>query len=310
MTERGTSISTHHEPSRFKIALAYLSVFIVWGSTYLAIRIGVQDLPPALFAGSRFFISGIAMYLFARATGRSIPYTKTDLRRLAIVGIFLLVGGNGLVVWSEQWVHSGLAALIIATVPLFMSSIDSLTPGGHRLSRIGWAGIVIGFAGVGVLVSPSLGLSGAETIKLEGVIGLVAASFFWSVGSVYSKHRQVKGDIVAATGLQMLFGGTVLSIIGISTGELGTLQPTVDGLLALLYLIIFGSIIGFTSYAYLLRHVPPAKASTYAYVNPIVAVILGAIVLHEPVEPRTVAATVVILGGVGLVQLARMRQTP
>jgi len=293
-------------PPRARLLLAYLSVFIVWGSTYLAIRIGVKDLPPAVFAGSRFLISGVIMMLFARLSGRHIPSSKRDIRTLSIVGIFLLVGGNGLVVWSEQWVHSGLAALIIATVPLFMSSIDSLVPGGHKLPPLGWLGIVIGLGGVVLLVSPSLGLGEGEAIYPLGILGLVSASFLWSLGSVYSKRRPVTGDIFAITGIEMLAGGLVLMMIGTISGEIATFEMTTNGMLALLYLIVFGSIVGFTSYAYLLRHVPAAKASTYAYVNPGVAVFLGFLVLDEPVTLQTIFSMIVILGGVALVQTARM----
>jgi len=290
-----------------RIVLAYLSVFLIWGSTYLAIRIGVRDIPPALFAGLRFVIAGGAMLVYGKLVGRLMPAKLDHLRTLSIVGIFLLVGGNGLVVWSEQWVHSGLAAVIIATVPLFMSSIDAIVPGGHRLSWLGWLGILIGFGGVVVLVLPTLGYAVGERINPAGIGGLIAASFFWSAGSVYSKRRTVGGDILMNTAVQMLAGGVVLVGIAAVVGEPAGARVTASGALSLLYLIIFGSIVGFTSYTYLLRHVPPAKASTYAYVNPIVAIVLGNIVLSEPIELMTILATVVILGGVAMVQLARMR---
>jgi len=292
---------------RSRLLLAYLSVFVVWGSTYLAIRIGVKDLPPAFLAGVRFLISGFLMLTFARFTNRHIPSSKREIRTLAIVGFFLLVGGNGLVVWSEQWVHSGLAALMVATVPLFMSSIDSLIPGGHKLSPLGWFGIVIGLGGVVLLVSPSLGVGKGEHIYPLGILGLVAASLLWSLGSVYSNRHPVAGDIFAVTGIEMLAGGAVLMGISVVSGEVGTVQFTTNGTLALVYLILFGSIVGFTSYAYLLRHVPAAKASTYAYVNPGVAVFLGFLILDEPVTIQTIIAMVVILGGVALVQTARMK---
>jgi len=297
-------------PSRSRILLAYLSVFIVWGSTYLAIRIGVHDLPPAFLAGVRFLVSGFLMLTYARFTNRHIPSSSRDIRILSIVGILLLVGGNGLVVWAEQWVHSGLAALIVATVPLFMSSVDSLVPGGNKLSRMGWIGITIGFGGVALLVSPSLGYGEGERIYPLGIAGLVCAAFLWSLGSVYSNRRKVAGDIFAVTGIEMLAGGAVLMGIAIVSGELGRVQFTTNGTLALIYLILFGSIVGFTSYAYLLRHVPAAKASTYAYVNPGVAVFLGFLILDEPITLQTILAMVVILAGVALVQMARMKREP
>jgi drug/metabolite transporter (DMT)-like permease len=297
----------HGSPSRAKIVLAYLSVFIIWGSTYLAIRIGVQDIPPALFAGLRFMIAALLLFIYGRITTRTFPQTRRDIAVHAIVGIFLLVGGNGLVVWSEQWVHSGLAAVIIASVPLFMSSVDALIPGGHRLSFIGWVGILIGFGGVVYLVFPAL--RGAEGSELHpaGIAGLIVASFFWSIGSVFSKRQAAGGDVLINTAIQMFSGGAGLLLIALLTNELPEMKVTWDGMLSLVYLIVFGSIIGFTSYAYLLRHVPPAKASTYAYVNPIVAVILGTALLAEPLTSRTIMATVIILGGVAIVQAARTR---
>lgn len=290
-----------------RILIAYLSVFTIWGSTYLAIRIGVRDLPPALMAGVRFLISGSLLLLAGKMRRKPFPSSPEEYWKLSIVGLFLLVGGNGLVVWSEQWVPSGLAALIIATVPLFMSTIDAVIPGGHRLSRVGWLGIVIGFTGVIVLVSPSLGLAAGEVIKPGGIAGLVGASFLWSVGSIYARRNPVKGDIFVNVGVEMLAGGLALSLLALASGELSHVKVTTAGILSVLYLIIFGSIVGFTAYGYLLRHVPPAKASTYAYVNPIVAVLLGALVLAEPLEERTILASVIILGGVGIVQAARVR---
>jgi len=291
---------------RVKILLAYLSVFLIWGSTYLAIRVGVQEISPALFAGLRFTVAGGILLLYGMLTRRPIPHSPREILTHAAIGAFLLVGGNGLVTWSEQWVHSGLAAVIIATVPLFMSSLDSLIPGGKRLSLTGWIGILIGFGGVVVLVSPTLGLTTGEAINPGGIVGLIVASFFWSVGSLYSKRKAQGGDVFMSAALQMLFGGLVLLGIALSGSGITLAGVTSKGFLALLYLIVFGSIIGFTSYAYLLRHVPPAKASTYAYVNPVVAVLLGAFLLDEPLELRTILATAVILSGVAIVQKARM----
>jgi drug/metabolite transporter (DMT)-like permease len=190
-----------------------------------------------------------------------------------------------------------------------MSSVDSLLPGGHRLSWVGWLGILIGFGGVVVLVSPSLGLAAGEEIEPAGIAGLISASFLWSMGSVYSKRRSTGGDVFMNTSLQMLAGGIVLLSLAAIGGEFAQALFSMSGLLSLLYLIVFGSIIGFTSYVYLLRHVPPAKASTYAYVNPVVAVILGALLLAEPLELRTIAATVVILAGVAIVQAAKTRKS-
>ncbi|MEO8168068.1 MAG: EamA family transporter [bacterium] len=289
-----------------RVILAYLSVFLIWGSTYLAIRIGVKDWPPALFAAIRFIAAGSVMLLYARMKGVSLP-TWHGMLDLSIVGVFLLVGGNWLVVWAEKTIPSGLTALIIAIVPLFMSTIDSFVPNGQRLPLIGWIGILVGFAGMFILVSPSLGFSEGEKLSQWGIGGLILASFLWSVGSVYSKHHPVQGDIFVNSAVQNLAAGFVLITIGSINNDWPEIHVTPTNILALLYLIIFGSIIGYTSYAYLLRHVAPAKASTYAYVNPVVAIFLGWLILSESIDVRTIIAAAIILGGVAIVQLTKMK---
>lgn len=289
-----------------RVVLAYISVFLIWGSTYLAIRVGVEDWPPALFAGFRFLAAGTIMLIIARIKGRPLP-PKQEIRDLAIIGLFLLVGGNWLVVWAEKTIPSGLTALIIAIVPLFMSTIDSFVPNGQRLSLFGWIGILVGFGGMFILVSPSLGLAEGLDLDPFGIGGLVLASLLWSIGSVYSKHHPVPGDIFVNSAIQNLVPGVVLATIGFTTGEWPLIHFSTKGMLALLYLIVFGSIIGYTSYVYLLRHVAPAKASTYAYVNPVVAIFLGWLILAEPIDVRTAVAAAIILGGVAIVQTSRLR---
>ena len=189
-----------------------------------------------------------------------------------------------------------------------MCSLDSLLPRGHKLPLVGWCGIIVGLAGVVILVSPSLGAGRGEVVTPAGIAGLLSASLLWSVGSVFSRHNPVPGDIFTNVGVEMLAGGIVLSVIALLTGEPQHARFTTQGTLALVYLIVFGSIVGFTAYGYLLRHAPPAKASTYAYVNPIVAVFLGAIILSEPVDARTLFATTIVLAGVGIVQMATMSE--
>ncbi len=292
----------------FRVALAYLSVFIIWGSTYLAIRVGVQDLPPALFAGLRFLCAGTLMLAYGKLRGFPLP-NRRGIRDLSITGLFLLVGGNLLVVWSEKTIPSGLAALIIAIVPLFMSTIDSFMPKGQTLSLLGWIGIVVGIAGTFILVSPSLGWTPGEHLDPLGIGGLLLACLLWSIGSVYSRHHHVAGNIFVNSGVQNLVPGLLLVLLGALAGEFSELHLTQRGTLALLYLIVFGSILGYTSYVYLLRHQPPAKASTYAYVNPIVAIFLGWLILDEPVTLRTGIAALVILTGVAIVQLSKMKKT-
>lgn len=295
-----------NERLSFRVILAYLTVFIVLGSTYLAIRVGVENLPPALFAGVRFIMAGALMLAFGKLKGHPLP-NRRGLVDLSIIGILLLVGGNLLVVWAEKTIPSGLAALIIALVPLFMSSIDSFVPKGQTLAPIGWLGILVGIIGTFILVSPGLGLSEGEYLNPMGIGGLILACMFWSIGSVYSRHHYVEGNIFVNSGVQNLVPGIMLVIIGLAVGEVSDVHITTRGMLALAYLIVFGSIIGYTSYVYLLRHQPPAKASTYAYVNPIVAILLGWSILDEPISLRTIISAAIILAGVGIVQISKMK---
>ncbi len=289
-----------------RVALAYLSVFLIWGSTYLAIRVGVQDLPPALFAGLRFVCAGALMLAYGKLRGFPLP-NRRGMLDLSITGVFLLIGGNLLVVWAEKTIPSGLAALIIAIVPLFMSTIDSFMPKGQTLSLVGWIGIILGFTGTFILVSPSLGWVEGEHLDPFGIGSLFLACLFWSIGSVYSRHHHVAGNVFVNSGVQNVVPGIVLVLLGVLAGEPSEFHLTRNGTFALLYLIVFGSILGYTSYVYLLRHQPPAKASTYAYVNPVVAIFLGWAILDEPLTVRTLIAALVILAGVAIVQVSKMR---
>lgn len=284
------------------VILAYIAVCILWGSTYLAIRIGVSDFPPALFAGIRFLIAGALVLLFAYTKGYKFPEDLTGVRRQSIVGLFLLLGGNGLVVWAEQWVYSGAAALLLAIVPLFNAILERFLPNGPKIGMMGWFGLLLGFFGVALLVLTG---SDASIIDVTGGIVLLLAAFSWSLGSVYSKTFKASGTMVANIGIQMLAGGIGLTIVGLLLGEAGNIHLTSKGLGALAYLILFGSILGYSSYIYILQKWPASKAGTYAYVNPVVGVILGAVVLGEPVSPNVFFSAIIILGGVLLVQMSK-----
>ncbi len=298
-------IPPDHASHRMRVWVAYVCVVFFWGSTYLAIRIGVGAIPPAALVGIRFLLaSGILLLVVAL---KKLPWpSRSDAKSLAIVGIFLFVGGNGCVAWAEQWVPSGLTALILASTPLFMSTLDALLPGGHRLHALGWVGIVVGFGGVALLVVPGGG-SAEEQVSPAGVAALILASLSWSIGSVYSRRHRVGGHLIAGTAIEMLIGGLLVSVVGALAGNFSHLTLTAAGTLSILYLVVFGSLVGFTAYMFLLRHLPAAKASTYAYINPLIAVLLGVVLLSEPFDMRIVAATVVILGGVGLVQFSQIR---
>ncbi|MCT8978383.1 EamA family transporter [Clostridium sp. CX1] len=282
-----------------KVVLAYLAVCIFWGSTYLAIRIGVSELPATIFAGVRFLVAGSIMLAFAKLKGLEFPKKTVDIKRIAIVGMFLLLGGNGLVVWGEKWVSSGMTSLIVATGPLYTAIIETFFTRSKSMNIKGWCGILMGFVGVGLLVLPNLS-TGATSAK--GVIFVMLSAILWSSGSIYSKSFKASGSVVTHIGIQMLSGGIGLSIIGTFLGELPKIQLTGRGVGALLYLVLFGSIVGYSCYIYILQKWPASKASTYAYVNPVVAVLLGAVILKEAVSITILVSTVVILVGVFLVQ--------
>jgi len=284
------------------VVLAYIAVCILWGSTYLAIRIGVSDFPPELFAGFRFLIAGALVLLFAYFKGYKFPENLIDVRRQAIVGLFLLLGGNGVVVWAEQWVYSGVTALIMAIVPMFNAILELFLPKGPRLGLKGWFGLLLGFFGVALLV-----LSGSEAkiIDISGGLLLLFAAFSWSLGSVYSKTFKPSGSTVANIGIQMFAAGLGLTIVGLLLGEAGNIHLTTKGIGAMAYLVLFGSILGYSSYIYILQKWPASKAGTYAYVNPVVGVLLGAVILGEQVSPNVFISAIIILGGVFLVQLSK-----
>lgn len=281
---------------------SYLAVCIFWGSTYLAIRIGVQDFPPMLFAGIRFLIAGGVMLGFAAVKRMAFPERLQDYRDFSIVGLFLLLGGNGLVVYAEQWVHSGITALLVATMPLFMALIEFFLSKDQRLSLKGWLGLLVGFGGVCWLV---LSKDLSDAVDPVGAGLLLLACFLWAAGSVYSKKVKATGSVVSHIGIQMLAGGISLTAIGLATGEAGRIVLTARGLGSMAYLIVFGSIVGYSCFVYLLQKWPAARVGTYAYVNPVVAVLLGAVVLNEKLTPSVGVATVIILSGVLLVQTAK-----
>lgn len=282
---------------------AYIAVCIFWGSTYLAIRIGVQELPPLLFAGIRFLVAGSVMLAFANYKKLPYPSRAQDFKAFSIIGILLLFGGNGLVVLAEQWVHSGIASLLVATVPLFMAIIEFFFVRKERLSWKGWMGLMVGFAGVGILVMADDLTSAVNPL---GAMLLILACLCWAGGSVYSKTLKPTGAVVTHIGIQMLAGGAALTVTGLGFGEAARFHPTFTGIGAMIYLIIFGSIIGYSAYIYLLQKWPAARVGTYAYVNPVIAVLLGALILGEKLTASVMLATSVILLGVLLVQTSKI----
>jgi drug/metabolite transporter (DMT)-like permease len=292
------------EHSRARVLAAFAAVYIVWGSTYLFIRFAVETLPPFLMAGVRFAVAGLILYLWARLRGAPAP-TRTEARAAAIGGLFLLLGGNGAVVWAEQRVPSSVTALLVATVPLWMVLLDWLRPEGARPRAAIFAGLGLGLVGLALLVGRgAFGGQGADPV---GAAVLVVGSILWATGSLYVGRNPRPPSAMITNAVQMLAGGVALLAVGSMAGELGRLDlaaASTRSLLSVLYLIIAGSLIGFTAYTYLLQESTPAKVSTYAYVNPVVAVFLGWAFAGEHVTTRTLIAAAVILAGVAIITAA------
>ena len=286
---------------RWKLAIAFLCVYVFWGMTYLAMRVAVEDIPPYVMAGSRFVLAGAVLYAWARGRGQKPP-TVEQWRAALIVGTFLLLGGNASVAWAEQRVPSGLAALLIGVMPIWMVSLEWLR-GGSRPSLQVVGGLLLGAFGVGLLVLPQ---GGANRIDPLGAAVLILAAASWAWGSVISKSSPLPSSPFMATSMEMIAGGLACLVVAAMSGEFRDFSPaavSARAALAWLFLVIFGSLVAFTAYVWLLGHTSIAKAGTYAYVNPIVAVFLGWALLSEPVSLRTVFAAIVILLGVALVNL-------
>ena len=290
-------------PPSAAIWAAMISVYIIWGSTYLAIRFAIETLPPFLMAGIRFLIAGAILYVVRRIRGDAKP-SREEWGSAAMIGILLLVGGNGGVVWAEQWVVSGVTALLVGTAPLWMILIDALHPGGRRPSRWAIWGLVLGFVGIGVLIGPPQTANHGGNVDLVGAVVLILASLSWAIGSLYSRQASLPISPLLGTGMEMLAGGAGLLLLGILTGEIGQLNLAAISTRSLLgwgYLIVFGSWVGLTSYTWLLRTAPTPWVSTYAYVNPIVAVFLGYFLAAEPLTLQTLIAAAIVVGSVALI---------
>jgi drug/metabolite transporter (DMT)-like permease len=296
---------------RARLLAAFAAVYVIWGSTYLAIRFAVETLPPLLMAGTRFIVAGAILLLWARLRERN-GSTRTDWRNGIVSGGLLLLGGNGCVVWAEQRVPSGIAALLVAVVPVWVVLLEWIAPGGRRPRMAVFAGLALGLVGLALLVGVDA-LRGGGTVDPAGAAVLMAGSLSWAVGSLFIKGsaKPTSGSIGAGT--QMFAGGVLLCAVGILAGEpaqLDIAHASSRSLLALLYLVTFGSLIGFTAYLYMLAHTTAAKAATYAYVNPVVAVLLGWAFAGEPVTTRTLAAAAVILAGVAMITVMRDEREP
>lgn len=280
---------------------ALWTVYLVWGSTYLAIRVAVETLPPLLHASVRFLVAGSVMYvwLLFRGGRSRMTISGPELRASAIVGTALLLGGNGMVAIAEQSVPSALTALIIASVPLWVVLLRGWF--GEKVGGGTWLGVLVGFLGVGLLVFPGSEAAGASPL---GVFLVVLASISWASGSFFSSRLPLPSDPFVSTAIQMLSGGVVLGAVGVVRGELGGLDPnafSTSSILAVVYLIVAGSLLAFTAYTWLLRTAPISKVSTYAYVNPVVAVFLGWLILSEEITSLILVGAAVIVASVAFI---------
>jgi drug/metabolite transporter (DMT)-like permease len=296
------------QPKRWILILAFGLVYLFWGSTYLGIDIAVQTIPPALMCGLRFSIAGTVMLAVCAAIGRKVLYSPQQIARSAIVGLLLLMGGNLTLSYAELSVSSGLAALIVAIIPLWFMVLDSLLLGDHHISGRGKAGLALGFLGILVLVWPQL-QSGTTHGRRElwASLSLVAGAFSWALGSVLAKKWQSGMDVFSATGWQVTAAGAGNLLFALVNGDLSRVTWTARGIGAVAYLIVCGSWIGYTAYIWLLEHAPTSKVSTYAYVNPVVAVFLGWLIMHERVDRYILAGSAIVVLSVILVTSAKVR---
>jgi drug/metabolite transporter (DMT)-like permease len=294
-------MNTKKDPSLLLLVLAFAAVYIIWGSTYLAIVYVLETLPPFLMAGARFLFAGSLLYVWARFRHDEKP-TLAHWGRAFLIGGMLFLLGNGSVVWAEQHVPSGIVALLITTEPIWIVILEWILD-NHKPNRGVLMGLVIGFIGTIVLIGPSA-FSGIANANLLGCLIVLASSFFWAAGSLYLSRAVLPSSPLLMTGMQMLAGGVLLTLTGTSLGEwshVNILAISQRSILAWLYLTIFGSLIAFTAYSWLARVAPPSRVSTYAYVNPAIAVLLGWLLKNEPISKRTLIAGVLLVSAVVLI---------
>jgi drug/metabolite transporter (DMT)-like permease len=293
---------------RWMVVLAFGLVYLFWGSTYLGIRIAVEQIPPAVMCGARFTIAGVLMLLYCALSGRTVRYSALQLSQMAVIGILLLVGGNLTLSYAEKIVPSGLSALLISVTPLWFLVLDSLLLGDHHISARGVWGLALGVVGMVVLLWPDLRTTGTlQHRELWIALTLPLASFSWALGSVLSKRWQAEEDRLSSTAWQMTFAGLANLALAFALGNFSGAVWTGRGMGAIVYLVVCGSWIGYTAYIWLLGHVPTSKVSTYAYVNPVVAVFLGWAIEHEVVDHFILAGSAIVVASVVLVTSAKVK---
>lgn len=300
-------------PSRARVVAAFAAVYVLWGSTYLGMRVAIETLPPFLMGALRFLTAGTILYAWTALRERPPRPDARTLGWAALTGGLLFVLGNGGVAWAERTVPSGVVALLAATLAIWMVVLDWLRPGGQRPNAVVTGGLLLGLGGVGVLVGPGE-LAGARGVDPWGTALVLGASIAWAAGSLLSRGGARPASASHASALQMLVGGAMLLALAALTGEVGDVVrgPGVSArsVAAVAYLVVAGSLVGFTAFIWLVHHVAPAKVATYAYVNPVVAVALGWAIGGEPLGPRTLVASAVIVGAVALITVGRERAAP
>jgi drug/metabolite transporter (DMT)-like permease len=298
-------------PAAWSLALAFALVYLSWGTTYLAIKEGVknQQLPPALFGGVRVCLAGLLVLAYLAWRGRSVRLPWRELVGVGRIGLILFVGGNGLITVAEKTVPSGVAAVLAATTPLWMGLLEMCWPGGDRLRLGGWLGLLLGLAGILILLAPRL--QAPEALRNEvGLLLVLGSAGSWALGSLLLRHRPSGAPHLTAAAYQMVLGGGALALVGLAVGEAGELTPdhfTAGAAFAFFYLLVVGSLVGFVAYNWLLGHVPAAQAGTYAYVNPVVAILVGWLWGEEELTGWIVGGMVVILAGVALIRTGGRR---
>jgi drug/metabolite transporter (DMT)-like permease len=288
--------------------LAWLTVCLLWGTTYLGIRIALETIPPALLGGLRFTVAGLLLIAVLAARGEAM-IARTQWRGLALIGFLTVCVGNGGVIWAEQWVPSGIAAVTVATIPFWMIGMDALTRDGDPLSTRLVIGLLVGFAGILLLVWPDITAGTAEGHRfLLGILALQIACVGWALGSAIARRHARSENVLSAAAMQMTFGGLFMLAAATLRGEWSHLAFTPRTLGAEIYLTLAGSIVGYSAYIYALRHLPTATVSLYAYANPVIAMVLGAVIAGEPFGPRVVLASLMVLTGSALVQWREKRK--
>ena len=306
--------STHPEKkaaTKASIVLAFASVYFFWGSTYTAIRIGAEDMPALLLSGVRFFIAGVILLGWCRSRGFRLTWPPRTMLLLGLIGLMLLGGGNVGLVYAEKTVPSGLASLALAVMPLYIALIEMALPGGEPLPRRGWLGLLLGFLGLGALLWPSLhsGFSGDSTL-LWALAALLGGALSWAIGSIFSRRARLPVNSFVAAAWQMLMAGVCCIVLGSLLGEWPQFHLTARAAGSLAWLITGGSLLGYTGFVYLIEHVPVAKVASYSYVNPMVAVLLGIVLLHERPAPAEFLGMGGIVIAVFLLTTAQVKTKP